>query len=319
MIGAYLTGLTAGLTPCTVVIYPLFLYRFGVWGDKKSKVLLKEILLTLMGFLLSLVLTGLVFDFLSKSEVFNALRLILGTLLVVLGVLQLAGKFSVSVFKRVTNPFLLGFTLPFVLSFSPCVFPFFTSLLPASLSSGSVLMSILSFGMGLISPALLMAFLGNRILNLAQKGGRFFYYIEKFSGLIVIFSGIYLSLQILEIKSLDIIFASVFFGVFILLTAYYSFWVKKRFNLANLLMFLATVILWFVFSFHCYTSAVNEVRDFEFKGGQSVSAVTSQCSGEPEECPLCQRCAILFGLAALLGSAGFVISERSFSKASRKP
>jgi cytochrome c biogenesis protein CcdA len=311
MIGAYLTGLTAGLTPCTVVIYPLFLYRFGVWGDKKSKVLIEEILFTLVGFLLSLVLSGLIFEFLSKSEVFNALRLIIGTLLVVLGVLQLAGKFSVNVFKRITSPFLLGFTLPFVLSFSPCVFPFFTSLLSASLSGGTVLVNILAFGVGLISPALLMAFLGNRILNLAKKGGKLFYYVEKFSGLIVIFSGIYLSLQILEIKSLDIVFASVFFGVFILLAAYYSFWVKRRFNLANFLMFLAVLILWFVFSFHCYTSAVNEVRDFEFQYQYGKSVATSQCSGEPENCPLCQRCALLFGLAALVGSGGFVISERS--------
>ncbi len=310
MITAFITGIATALTPCTIVIIPIFLYRFGIWGKDESKILFKDIFLTIFGFMISLMSVGIIFEYVINSNIFNAVRLILGTLFIILGVLQIFNKLNINIVTKSSNSFVLGLLFPWVLSFSPCVLPIFTAFLSSQISTGQIIIKLLVFGLGVLTPAILISVIGNRLFEIFKKGSKAFYLIEKFSGVIIVLSGIYLNFQLLDIKSLDIAISSMIFLFIIIFSAYLVFIKQRRINLANILMFLSFLILWGTFSFNCY----NEAMHRQTLNSIRLDINQYSCVRDNGNCKECMRCAKLFSLSAILGSIGFVISLRSKNK-----
>ncbi len=308
MFAAFISGIATALTPCTIVIIPVFLYRFGIWGDRNKKVMFKELFLSIFGFLISLVSFGLLFDYISNLEIFNALRLILGTLFIVIGVLELSNKLNLNFITNTSNSFVLGLIFPWVLSFSPCVLPIFSAFFSTQISTGQIYLKLLFWGFGVLTPAVLMSLVGNKLFEIFKKGGKAFYFVEKFSGIIIIVSGLYLNFQLLDMKSLDIILASGIFLLIILSAGFFVFIKERRINLANILMFVSIIVLWGAFTFNCY----NEARHKQAIESINKTFQLNQysCGAENQECSQCKRCATLFSIAAILGATGYVISKK---------
>lgn len=313
MFTAFILGISTAITPCTIAIIPIFLYRFGIWGNKDKKVLARELGLALLGFVLSLLAVGLAYDSILNSDFSEVFKLVLGTGLIIVGVLQLVHRFNLSFLQNSTNSFFLGALFPWTISLSPCVVPIFTGFLVSELEAGLTLKFIL-FGIGMLTPAVLVSIIGNKLFEIMKKGSKAFRVVEKLSGLLIIFSGIYLNFQVLDLREYDIVIASIIFLIMILVTAYITFVQNGNFTVARLIMFVAVLILWAVFSFNCYNE-VGHTSDFDaMKYTDEVVAC-----GVEKECEVCKRCAILFSIAALVGSSGYVLSTTRYDKKIRLP
>lgn len=324
MITSFIAGIAAALTPCTVVLIPIFLYRFGITVDssqltaedrniKLRWITAKKFLglvQVVAGFLLSLIIIGLLFDQIASSEFFNVLRLVLGTTFIIIGVLQLAGQFNFTSIKRIANPFLLGLILPWVLSFSPCVIPIFSALISSQLSNGEIYLKLLAFGVGLLTPAILTALLGTKLFEFMKKASRSLVVIEKLSGVIIIVSGIYLNFQVLQLRSLDIVISGLIFAVLILLATYYSIFIRQHVKISNVLIFTSVLLLWGIFTFNCYNET-SHTKDVE---NEIHSSDTATCIAGEEKCEACTRCAVLYSLSASIGATGYVIANKKTDK-----
>lgn len=309
MITSYISGIIATLTPCTVVIIPIFLYRFGIWGENKSKNYWLSILKTILGFFLSLIVIGVFFEKFSNGNLSSIFRLTLGTIIIAGGVLQLAGMIHFKGMSNVSNTFVLGLVLPWIISFSPCVLPIFLAMVANSSMSGKFLLSIISFGFGILSPALLSALMGKTIFDLLKKTTQVIAKLEKYSGFLMIGSGIYLNFQTLSIVKLDIIITSVFFSLIILGIAYFTFIVQKQIRKSSILILIGFVILWISVVFNCYSSILENPIT-----GNYMNEVVSCQQYADEPCEICNRCATLFSIAALFGASGYIMSQGGWDK-----
>lgn len=305
MLAAFISGIATALTPCTIVIIPIFLYRYGIWGNKDKKILVKDILLVLFGFIASFLLIGLVFDRISNSDFYNLVRLLLGTAFIVMGVLQFAGKFSINILNKVSNSFVLGFLLPWTLSFSPCVLPIFSAFLALNVSEGVIYIKLLIYALGILTPGVLVAILGNKLFEFMKRSGKAFSLIEKLSGIIIIVSGVYLNFQILDIRQMDIIIAGITFALVLLVSGYIVFVIQKKTTLSSVLMFLSIFILWIIFIFNCY----KETLPINSSNQKVLAKEVVSCGLQEEPCEICKRCATLFSIAAILGGSGYLLSQ----------
>jgi len=312
MLASYISGIVATLTPCTIVIIPVFIYRFGLYAEENTRKLIKELSLTLMGFLIGLFATASLFNQLLNSPLNNLLRLLLGTVFIILGVLQLANKFSLNLIKSHSNSFVLGFILPWAISFSPCVLPFFFFFFAGGVSGGDVFVRISMFGLGLLSPAILVSIMGNRMMQMMKKTTPLMGKIEKFSGLLLIATGIYLNFEMLNIRSLDIAIATIFFSTLILFAAYTVFIKNKLINIPNILMFISFGIFSYIFFNHCYGEIKHNPDTLKPIPGITTTYQISQCGAETGECEVCNRCATLFTTAALIGSVGYLLADSKY-------
>lgn len=301
MFTAFISGIATALTPCTIVLIPIFLYRFGIWGEKETKINLRALLLTIFGFLISLLIIGITFHHISNSQFFNLVKLILGTTFIIIGVLQLTGNLNLNFTHPTSNSFLLGAVLPWTISFSPCVLPIFTAFLSSESSDGITYLKILSFGTGILTPAFSVALFGNKLFEVFKKGSRGLAFIERFSGLIIIGAGIYLNFQMLDIRDMDILVAGILFGLVILGLAYYVLFVKQKITISNLLIIFSITLMWFAFTYNCYNKTAHTQR---ITNNSSSEALI--CDLE-KSCEACNRCAILFSVAAIIGSTGYVV------------
>lgn len=316
MFQSFVFGLIASLTPCTIVLIPIFLYRFGMWGSEKNNVLYKELLLTLGGFILSFLTIGFLFNLVFSSPYISVFRFVIGGLLVLFGFLQLFGLYNFANSSKVNNPFLLGLLLPWFVSFSPCVIPFFGITLTSGLASGELFLTVFLFGLGLLLPSILVSIIGERFMFLLRKTTKTMASVEKYSGLLIIFAGIYLNFQIMEFKNTDLYIVSAFFAIFTLVGFYFVFIKNKLINLPNILMFISLIILSVAMFSNCknkiYQSHLDNLlagRGFQLENTAFVKDGYS-CSGEIANCEVCKRCAILFSTSVFLGSLGFVLSYR---------
>lgn len=300
MFAAYISGIAATLTPCTMVLVPVFLYRFGIWGGGEKGRLYKDMLITFLGYVLGLLIVGLVVDSLTQSSFYNAVRIVLGVGFIIIGVLQIFGRFNVYLLQNISNSFVLGFVLPWALAVSPCVLPIFSSLLAAELGKGELYIKVIAFGGGLLSPALLVGMLGSKIFDILKKTSVLFSQIERLSGLILIGAGVYMNFQILEVRNLEVILSSLFLILTILLALYYIIRSEKSLSISRILMLLSVGVVWLIFTFSCYD------KDSHLQGDASDIG-SYQCTQE-ENCEKCNECATRFSAAAAIGGFGFVLA-----------
>ena len=294
---SFITGIIASLTPCTIVLIPILLYRFGLTDDSKEKMRVKEIGLLLFGFLGSLLLTGFFLQYISQGPLINVIRYTLSIVFIVIGVLQFFGKVSFASIKTITHPLLLGFVLPWTLSLSPCVLPYLSVFIASGALSGQAIVQLLLFGAGLITPALIFALLGEKVLRYARNFTRFLSATERYASLLIVATGVFIGLQAFEITILELTISSALLLIMLFGAGYLVFVKNRRVNIQTVLIFLSLLLIWGTITFHC-KSHIPE--NSSLPGEHYLSC------DQRETCEECRRCAILFGIAAGMGTIGYL-------------
>lgn len=307
---ALIAGVIAAFTPCILALIPLFLYRFGVWGNdgkKRKRSIVGEIGLLMLGYFISFTLSGIVFQQLSNSTFVNATRLTLGTLLFMIGVLQLFGFLSVQVINKFSNPLAIGLVLPFVISFSPCVLPYFSTLLAGSISADSVF-NFWLFGLGVLIPAIIISIFGKFALNLFRRTNGWLHKIERISGLLIVFSGLYLASQLVQITQVDVDIAA---GALMLTFAWQMWrqWQRKASHtLRNVRNIGISILTWSIGL--GYLLSIVPSSDTSLSG----SAFTYACTSGHSTCDVCNTVTGILAMIALVMAFTILTSTRPGKK-----
>lgn len=262
---ALLAGVVAAFTPCTLALIPIFLYRFGIWGgepnskgNQKSDIrfVAKELGLLLIGYMLSFVAFGWLLNGLFGSDFINIVRLTLGSLLVFFGLMQLGGQISFSFINKVSNPLVTGAIIPLIISLSPCVLPVIAPLVAGSGSTGSSVLTFTLFGIGILIPAIVLSIGGNRLIKYFRKSSKLVANIERFSAILILASGIYLSAQLINITGSEVAISALVMLILILGVAYSIFRIPSRRTVRNIAMLGLVGMVWIAGSVFAETQAL---------------------------------------------------------------
>ncbi len=312
MIFAYISGVLSVLTPCTIVLLPIFLYRFGINRDD-SKVLIKDLLWAAVGFIVGVAGVALFMNLVAASNYASIIRAIIGMMLIIIGVLHLFGKYRFSMSGHNLHPLLWGLVLPWSVSLSPCVMPIFSSFISVSLVSGEVWLKIISFALGLISPAIVIAMIGNKAMELLGKSANLMSKIEKYSGLLLVLSGIYLNFQMMKIEIIDLTIVTLFFALTFILVVVALRRSGRLLTLGGMSFIVSLLILLTVVVTNCRHNMYGEVAE-DIDSEDEMHCSTKQGF----ECEVCKRCAVLFTVSAFTGVGGFLLVEKPIDISFRK-
>lgn len=206
---ALLAGLVAAFTPCTLAMMPIILYRFGIGGDKQKAKNTVNLLFLVATFVVSFLIAAILLRDILNGPLVNTSRLLLGFGLTYAAFLTWQGRGINSLFSRFASPITIGMALPWAVGLSPCVLPW----LALSTLTSTNYMSVVLFAIGLITPAVLLAFFGNTALNSSRKIGEFSAKLEKIAPLLLVLAGVYLMLQLLGPTTIDIAITFTFVAV----------------------------------------------------------------------------------------------------------
>lgn len=299
LIVAFFSGLFASFSPCVVVLIPLMTYRF-VESEQRSY---KSFLLLALGFLVTYLLLGYFLSGVFVSEVQNGFKLGLGILFAILGLLAFLNRLNPMDLPIFKNAILAGAVFSLIISVNPCTLPFL-GIVIATNGSSAVIANLLAFGMGLLVPAILFAFVGSSILKMPRKGSKLYHYVNRLMSLLLLGSGAYLALSIRAFDSADIyVVAGLLLLSFLaLMKAFFIVNQKEDLKRPRNLLYMASMLLIILASIvHC--SSVVSDGDLEQAGPQV-------CSYSPDSgCEICGRCTVIFAIAAALGVAGTVLAK----------
>jgi cytochrome c-type biogenesis protein len=296
---SFLGGIVSAFTPCVIVLMPILLYRF--FHERESE--WEKFGLFIFGFLLFYVIFGYVLSSLFTSSIQNGLRIGLGLLFILLGGLAVIGRLNPLHVPIIKNSFLFGGVFALITSFNPCTIPYLGVIISIE-SKAMLFLNLLSFGLGLIVPALLFAFFGKRILNVGKGSGKVFNRVNSIMHYILILSGMYLMFSINVLHKYDVYIISVF-----LMLCFYilikSFFVINSFSdmlkVRNILLLLSLVLILVAAVYNCnsYVSSYENVQDTLGLNKDNVS-----CSIDVSTCVVCRRCIYIFSIASILGFLG---------------
>ncbi len=299
---SFTSGIIASFTPCVIVLFPIVLYRFF---NKQKNFL--EYGKFVFGFIFSFILFGYLLFGLFSSPVANGIKLGLGLLFSILGILALLDRINPMNFPLIKNSFLLGSSFALILSFSPCAIPYLSLMIA---TSNSIFIDIILFGIGLISPSLLFAFFSQQIMNFAKKSGKIFHSINKLMSFILIATGVYLAISITSFNYHDLFVSITFLGMmfFVLIKSFFIINKKKDFlKIKNIILFIALLLILVATLYQCN----NNISHY---GETDMMTCTFD-----ETCEICNRCLYIFGSAALLGiSAIFGVSKIKIREKTKK-
>lgn len=256
---SYGSGLLAALSPCVIVLVPLVLYRFTVekvssttttWDcDKENlespfsfhenqdysfqaqelsdglkqtllfKRKLKELLLFLLGFQTSFLGLGFLLSQLVISSIQNGLKVGLGSFFSIIGTLSILNRLDPLKIPLFSNTFLLGFSFSLLVSLNPCTVPFLAVIITLNITDAFV--SLFLFGLGLITPALCIAFLGRSFILFLERFERLHKLMGTIMSFLLVLSGFFLCNSSTIIAFYDSIIASFFLFSGILIAFYH--------------------------------------------------------------------------------------------------
>ena len=294
---AIISGLIAAFTPCVVVLIPLVLYTF--FNDENRKAV--PFVIFVIGFILSYLLFGYLLGGIFSSTLQNGFKLGLGILFVILGILSFAEKINPLNFPIFKNSLLAGAGFALLVSFNPCTIPYLSILIATE--PASIFVNLSLFGIGLLIPSLLFAFVGQSILKLPKKGGKLFHRINKLMSVILIASGAYLALSIKTFGVLDsYIVAALLIVVFAVLIRSFFIISKKRDILKpkNIVYILSLLLIIAATVMHC-NSVVEQAQSVDIESGNFVCTVDMGCEA-------CDRCITIFSIATALGVLGTILA-----------
>ncbi|NPA38772.1 MAG: hypothetical protein GXN99_03200 [Candidatus Nanohaloarchaeota archaeon] len=278
---SFLFGVLASFTPCMVALYPLLFYRLS-----REKNVLKTIMLVSLGFLVVFSIFAL---FLSQIN-FEKIRFGFGLVLVALGI---AGLLKIiphlSTKLNTINPFLFGMTMAVVFSTNPCSLPFLTTIISGSVAiNANILINILVFSLGLLTPIILFSFLGNMaISHILMKYTNKLEALEKFLNLLIAVTGAYLVFSIHELSTYSLWISSALIFIVIAGISYFLFPDLKKEKFVIFLL-LSLILILGAFIYHC--------QGFVEPSGEANAV----CSYNPS-CDYCMKCSYLFLSATIAG------------------
>lgn len=294
---SYLSGILTAFTPCVIVLMPIMLYRFF----NREKKQWKSFSFFIFGFLLFYFLLSYILASVFTSQIQNGFKLGLGILFVVLGLLSFMNRINPLDLPAVNNPLLLGVVFAVIAASNPCALPYF-SIIVANSMSGLIVLNILFFGLGIITPSILFGIIGQKVINIANKSGRFFHSIHKLMSIVLIASGIYLALSIKDVVMNDVYVVGGMLALifFIIMRAFFIINDKKDLLMVrNVVLLISLLLIIFVAVYHCNSVLPkNKIHDM------------SVCSADVLSCTVCARCIWIFGVAALLGFIGLFLVDK---------
>ncbi|GIU68778.1 MAG: hypothetical protein KatS3mg002_0014 [Candidatus Woesearchaeota archaeon] len=167
-----------------------------------------------------------------------------------------------------------------------------------------LIINILIFGLGIITPSILFGIIGQKMMDVTKSSGKFFHSINKLMSVILVASGVYLSLNIKMIGQNDIyvIAGMLALTFFILIKSFFIINDRKElFALRNILLLLSLLLIILVAIYHCNNTLIND----------AVIHTYGVCSADDVlSCPICTRCITIFSIAALLGFIGLFLIDR---------
>ena len=225
-ISYYLTVFGAGilsfLSPCVLPLFPLYMGTFmGETGDKKVKIgnysfyLLPvlKVLAFMSGISLIFFMLGFGASLLGQIVYGHYTRLVLGTIIVLMGIYQLelveipwlsrqkTVQMEAKNVGELTRSFLLG--LSFSFGWTPCVGPVLSSVLAIAASGGNGALQggllMLVYTLGLALPFLVMALASGWVVQRFAKLKPYMGTLKKIGGALIILMGILLMLGNLNV------------------------------------------------------------------------------------------------------------------------
>jgi len=294
----YIAGLVAAFTPCVIVLIPLMLYRFFNTEQK----LVHKFGLFIAGFVASYVILGFGVHHLLNSEIHNGFRLGLGLFFIIIGILALLKKIQPLNIPVVKNTFLLGMVFAVVMVANPCALPYL-GIVFALESQSAIIVSLGAFGLGMITPAVLFAIFGQQILT-TMKTKKVFSQVSHLMNCILIIVGIGLIVTVSSFNINDIVVESVILVlIFIIILKSYFIVLSKKDLLKpkNILLFLALILI--------IASAVHQCNSFVASTMHTGEGYT--CGEHIFDCAVCMKCSVVFGIAAVLGFLGILLTAVS--------
>ncbi|MFP4189811.1 MAG: cytochrome c biogenesis CcdA family protein [Candidatus Woesearchaeota archaeon] len=313
---SFFSGLVAAFTPCVIVLFPIVLYRF--FGEDKKDY--GKYLLFTSGFMIAFMIFAMALGSAMTSVIQNGFRIGLGFLLVTLGILSIFGRLNPLNFPLMKNTFLLGMVFAVAVALNPCSLPYLAAIISLD-STGQIMFNILSFGIGMLIPSLLFAFLGQSLLDITGKAGKIFSALNKSMSLVLVVAGIYMIYVVSMFNYLDIFVVLVFMLLIFVILLRSFLIIKSKDDLkkpSNIILILAGAVLLIAVLSHC-DDRIDSFSDNMAIGATSTPSTDSvadgahSCSADTTfmDCSICQRCVALFGSALLLFMSGNYIKKRS--------
>lgn len=297
------SGIIASFTPCVIVLFPVVMYRFFN-SDKREY---KQYIYFIFGFLLSFLIMGVFLRGLFNSSIVNGIKLGLGILFVVLGILSLMDRMNPLNFPIIKNPFLFGITFSLALSFNPCTLPYIGVLI--LLDKMSLFINMIMFGLGLLAPSVLFAIFGSKIIDYAKRTGKILHHINKLMSVVLVASGLYLAYSIKSFGKMDL-YTSSGLLIIIFIVIIRSFFLinnsKDLLKPKNILLVLSLILLMYATIVHCDHSIPKEDSEILSCGLNTT-------------CEVCKTCLNIFFLSSGLGIVGVALTSKlNFKKTLKK-
>jgi len=303
LILSYLSGIVAAFTPCVIVLMPILLYRFFHENEKQ---IVKFSIFTL-SFVISYLIFGYFLSSLFTSSFQNGLRVGIGFLFVILGILALMNKLNPINFPLIKSNIGLGVIFSLIISFNPCTIPFLSVIISLN-TNINIIINMFLFAIGIITPSIFFAFFSKKILDISRKSGKYMSLVDKFMNFILILSGIYLVFSIRTIDRYDILLISIFilFIFYILIRVFFIINTKKDLkNPGNILILISLILILFISYSHCSSNVGydNSIINLINPANHQESNIYT-CNGNIKNCEVCQRCIYLFSFSTILGFLG---------------
>ena len=217
---AFLAGMLTFVAPCVLPILPAYIgyiSGIGLQDQEHKKVLKSKVFLNSLAFTLGFLIVFIVLGVFAQSaghflnNYQRPIQIVGGLLFLLLGA-HLAGIFSLSVFNKhaqlhvsnhvtkyqYVNAFLVG--LVFGFGWTPCIGPVLAVILFWASQSDTFwkgFWMLLSFGLGMGLPFLLLSLFTEQIMKRLRKMQKAFKYAQVIAGLLVIFVGLLLIFNLL--------------------------------------------------------------------------------------------------------------------------
>jgi len=312
---SFASGIIAAFTPCVIVLIPLVLYRF--FNKEKRNFLAFSLFIS--GFLISYLIFGVFLTRIFTSAVQNGFKIGLGILFTIIGILAFFNRLNPLNMPIVKNPFLVGMVFALVISFSPCTIPYI-SLIFSLNSSAEIFLNLLMFGFGLLIPSELLAVLGQSVIRISRKGSKILHTLDKMMSILLIITGIYLAISIKSLGIYDIYVVGLILGIVFAIIIKAMFLINSRreiFELKNLLMILALILIITATGLHCKTTVNKSTKVSIFNFVNHEILPEQACKAETiRDCPVCRQCLSIFSLATGLGLFGILLNYCSRKRSS---
>lgn len=314
LILAFLSGLVAAFTPCVVILIPALMYAFS----QKAKNT-KERWMSVSYFIISFLLTYIIFAAFLKgllsSSIKYGLQLGIGIIFVAMGILAMLNRFNPLNFPLLKHKWLFGTIFAILISVNPCTFAYLGVLL-ATAKTATIIPTMIIFALGLLTPALLFAIFGKKLLEKVNKAGKVTHRINQGMNILLIAMGAYMMFTIKSFNNYDMYMAGILLittFIIILRSFYFLRGWKELKKISNLLLIISLIIISLAVLIHC-NGNINHSNDkyispFSKEGNNLNQEAQPSCSSNVTTCTVCRRCMNIFAGGAGLGFLAVILAE----------